>query len=88
MSEEQQKNVISSDFFENSDRVERARMYDFTVAMNALVKALRLYGPGNDTVEKNTSKLNENIKFFFTTDPVFDFTFNVADNFFQKRLLN
>ena len=79
MSEEQQKNVISSDFFENSDRVERARMYDFTVAMNALVKALRLYGPGNDTVEKNTSKLNENIKFFFTTDPVFDFTFNGND---------
>ena len=79
MSEEQQKNVISSDFFENSDRIERARMYDFTVAMNALVKSLRLYGPGNDTVEKNTEKLNENIKFLFTTEAFFDFTFNGND---------
>ena len=79
MSEEQQKNVISSDFFENSDRIERARMYDFTVAMNALVKSLRLYGPGNDTVEKNTEKLNENIKFLFTTEALFDFTFNGND---------
>lgn len=79
MSEEQQKNVISSDFFENSDRIERARMYDFTVAFNALVKSLRLYGPGNDTVEKNTEKLNENIKFLFTTEAFFDFTFNGND---------
>ena len=79
MSEEQQKNVISSDFFENSDRIERARMYDFTVAFNALVKSLRLYGQGNDTVEKNTEKLNENIKFLFTTEAFFDFTFNGND---------
>lgn len=79
MSEEQQKNVISSDFFENSDRIERARMYDFTVAFNALVKSLRLYGSGNDTVEKNTEKLSENIKFLFTTEAFFDFTFNGND---------
>ena len=79
MSEEQQNNVISSEFFENSDRVERERMYDFTVAVNALLKALRLYGPANETVEKNTEKLNEVIKFFFATDSFFDFTFNGND---------
>ena len=79
MSEELHNNVISSEFFENSDRIERERMYDFTVAMNALLKALRLYGPGNDTVEKNTEKLNETIKFFFATDTVFDYTFNGND---------
>ena len=79
MSEEQQKNVISSNFFENSDRIERARMYDFTVALNALLKSLRLYGAGNDTVEKNTEKLSESIKFFFMTDSVFEFTFNGND---------
>ena len=50
MSEELQNNVISSEFFENSDRVERERMYDFTVAFNALLKSLRLYGQGNETV--------------------------------------
>ncbi len=79
MSEELQNNVISSEFFENSDRVERERMYDFTVAFNALLKALRLYGPANETVEKNTEKLGETIKFFFATDSFFDFTFNGND---------
>ena len=79
MSEEQQKNVISSDFFENSDRVERARMYDFTVSFSALLKSLRLYGAGNDTVEKNIEKLNESIKFFFMIDSIFEFTFNGND---------
>lgn len=79
MSEELQNNVISSEFFENSDRVERARMYDFTVAMNALLKSLRLYGPVNDTVAKNMEKLSENIKFMFSTEDLFDFTFNGND---------
>ncbi len=79
MSEELHGNVISSEFFENSDRIERERMYDFTVALNALLKSLRLYGAGNDTVEKNTEKLNDVIKFFFTTDPFFEFTFNGND---------
>ena len=79
MSEELQNNVISSEFFENSDRIERERMYDFTVALNALLKSLRLYGAGNDTVEKNTEKMSETIKFFFATDPFFEFTFNGND---------
>ena len=79
MSEELNSNVISSEFFENSDRVERERMYDFTVALNALLKSLRLYGAGNDTVEKNTEKLNETIKFFFATDTFFEYTFNGND---------
>ena len=79
MSEELHGNVISSEFFENSDRVERERMYDFTVALNALLKSLRLYGAGNDTVEKNTEKLNDVIKFFFATEPFFEFVFNGND---------
>ena len=79
MSEELHGNVISSEFFENSDRIERERMYDFTVALNALLKSLRLYGAGNDTVEKNTEKMSDVIKFFFTTDPFFEFTFNGND---------
>ena len=79
MSEELHSNVISSEFFENSDRIEREKMYDFMVAVNALLKALRLYGPGNSTVEKNTEKLNETIKFFFSTESFFDFTFNGND---------
>ena len=58
MSEELHNNVISSEFFENQDRIEREKMYDFTVAANALLKSLRLYGAGNDTVEKNTEKMN------------------------------
>jgi len=79
MSEELHGNVISSEFFENSDRIERERMYDFTVALNALLKSLRLYGAGNDTVEKNTEKLNDVIKFFFATEPFFEFVFNGND---------
>ena len=79
MSEELHNNVISSEFFENQDRIEREKMYDFTVAANALLKSLRLYGAGNDTVEKNTEKNNETLKFFFATDSFFDFTFNGND---------
>ncbi|MBP5202952.1 hypothetical protein J6253_09460, partial [bacterium] len=79
MSEELHNNVISAEFFENSDRIEREKMYDFTVAANALLKSLRLYGAGNDTVEKNTEKLNETLKFFFATEALFDFTFNGND---------
>ena len=79
MSEElSNNNVISSDFFENSDRIERAQMYEFTVAINALLKALRLYGQGNDTVEKSINKMNESLKFFLALSS-FDFTFNGND---------
>lgn len=81
MSEELQNNVISSEFFENSDRVEREKMHEFTVAVNALLKSLRLYGLGNETVEKNTEKLSEVIIFFFATatESFFDFTYNGND---------
>lgn len=72
---------ISTDFFENSDRIERIKMYEFTVSFNALIKSLRLYGAENDTVEKNVAKLAENIEFFFVTDALMSFTFNGVDFF-------
>ena len=52
MNEELSKHTISSEFFENQDRIERGRLYDFMVAFNALLKAIRLYGPQNESVEK------------------------------------
>ena len=79
MSEELSRHTISSEFFENQDRIERGRMYDFMVAANALLKSIRLYGPKNESVEKNSVRLNEVIKYLFTTDPFFDFTFNGND---------
>ena len=79
MSEELHSHGISSEFFENQDRIERERMYEFMVASNALLKSIRLYGPINDSVEKNTERLKDAIKFFFTTDTFFDFTFNGND---------
>ncbi|HNW82217.1 MAG TPA: hypothetical protein PKG52_04920 [bacterium] len=77
MSEE--KNAISSQFFENSDRLERMRMYEFILVFNSLLKALRLYGPENDTVEKNIGKVGENIKLFFISDKLMSLAFNGND---------
>ncbi len=79
MSEE--KNTISSDFFENTERLERLRMYEFVVSFNALMKSLKLYGNNNDTVEKNILKFKEVIKFFFLSEKVMTLTFNGNDFF-------
>lgn len=79
MSEEKSNNAISQEFFENSERLERQMRYDFTVSINSLVKALRLYGPENDTVGKNIDKVFEAIKMLFSTDTVLSFTFNGHD---------
>jgi len=79
MSEE--KNSISSDFFENTERIEKARMYDFTVSFNSLMKSLKLYGAGNDTVEKNIQKFRETLKFFFISEKLMSFSFNGNDFF-------
>ena len=77
MSEE--KNVISSDFFENTERLERLRMNDFTVAFNAILKALRLYGAENDTVEKVLNKFFEIFKFFFISESLMTLAYNGND---------
>ncbi|HRZ80526.1 MAG TPA: hypothetical protein P5044_11000, partial [bacterium] len=77
MSEE--KNAISSQFFENSDRIERLRMYDFILVFNSLLKSLRLYGPENDTVEKNITKVAESIKLFFISDKLMGLAYNGND---------
>ena len=79
MSEELHNNAISSEFFENQDRIERERKYEFMVAANALIKSIRLYGPKNESVEKNTERMKEAIKFFFISDTFFEFTFNGND---------
>jgi hypothetical protein len=77
MSEE--KNVISSDFFENSERLERLRMNDFTVAFNSIIKALRMYGAENDTVEKVIVKFFEIFKFFFISESLLNLAYNGND---------
>jgi hypothetical protein len=77
MSEE--KNVISSDFFENSERLERLRMNDFTVAFNSIIKALRMYGAENDTVEKVIVKFFEIFKFFFISESLLNLEYNGND---------
>lgn len=77
MSEE--KNVISSDFFENTERLERLRMNDFTVAFNSILKALRLYGAENDTVEKVLNKFFEIFKFFFISESLMTLAYNGND---------
>ncbi|MGI6394443.1 MAG: HD domain-containing protein [bacterium] len=77
MSEE--KHVISSDFFENTERLERLRMNDFSVAFNAIIKALRMYGAENDTVEKVVTKFFEVFKFFFISEPILTITYNGND---------
>lgn len=77
MSEE--KNVISSDFFENTERIERLRMNDFTAAFNAIIKALRLYGAENDTVEKVVGKFFEIFKFFFISEAIMTLAYNGSD---------
>ncbi len=75
------KNAISSDFFESAEKIEKAKMYDFSIAFNALVKSLKLYGPGNDTVEKNMKKFRDSIKFFFVskTGEAVSFSFDGND---------
>ncbi len=77
MSEE--KNVISSDFFENTERLERLRMNDFTVVFNSILKALRLYGAENETVEKVVTKFFETYKFFFISESLMTVTYNGND---------
>jgi len=79
MSEEKTTNAISEEFFENSDRLERQMMYEFTVSFNSLVKALRLYGPENDTVAKNIEKVFDTIKMLFASDASMSYTFNGHD---------
>ncbi len=79
MSEEKSSNAISQDFFENTERLERQMRYEFIVSINSLVKALRLYGPENDTVGKNIEKVFETIKMLFSTDSLLSFTFNGHD---------
>lgn len=79
MSEEKNTNAISKEFFENSDRIERQMMYEFTVSFNSLVKALHLYGPENDTVVKNIEKVFNIIKMLFSSDASLSLTFNGHD---------
>jgi HD-GYP domain-containing protein (c-di-GMP phosphodiesterase class II) len=77
----EEKNSISSDFFENTEKIERTKMYEFTVSFNSLIKSLKLYGSGNDTVEKNIKKFREVLKFFFVSEKVMSFSFNGNDFF-------
>lgn len=77
MSEE--RSVISSDFFENTERIERLRMNDFTVAFNSILKALRLYGSENETIEKVLNKFFEIFKFFFISDLLLSLVYNGND---------
>lgn len=74
-----EKNTISSNFFEKSDRIERSRMYEFTVALNSLLVSIRLYGSENDAVEKNIVKTGDIFKMLFIADKVLSLTFNGND---------
>jgi HD-GYP domain-containing protein (c-di-GMP phosphodiesterase class II) len=76
---EEKNNTISSDFFENTEKIERQRMYEFVVSFNSLMKSLKLYGAKNDTVLSNIAKFRETLKFFFITEKSMTLSFNGND---------
>ena len=81
MSEENnQQQIISSSFFEDTERLEKTRMYDFISALNALLKALRLYSnASNEAVTVGSDKFSDAMKMLFLSENVITLVYNGND---------
>lgn len=81
MSEENnQQQIISSSFFEDTERLEKTRMYDFVSALNALLKVLRLYSnASNEAVTVGSEKFADAMKVLFLSESMLALVYNGND---------